>query len=392
MTASHPQPGRRSFLKTAAYAPLALSLLGADRHVHAADEERTSNELIVREKSPENLETPLSAFDQYITPNDLFYVRDHFARPEIDIRSWKVSIEGAVEMPLTLDFEELKRLPSRKQTMLLECAGNGRGYLSPKQSGVQWTVGGVSNAEWKGVPLAFLLEKARPRQGAVEVILEGADSGSVKDPPRPEQPIHFARSLPLAKARSEEVILAYEMNGKPLPKSHGFPLRAVVGGWYGMASVKWVTRIIVTTKPFGGYFQTTSYTTWEKEEGVATMRPITQILPKSIIVSPGPGEKLAGGKAHRVRGLAWAGEASVQQVEISSDGGKNWSAVKLLDAVKPFTWRFWEYEWQAPQTRGSVNLMARARDDHGRLQPLERVPDRRNYLINHVVPVPVELT
>jgi DMSO/TMAO reductase YedYZ molybdopterin-dependent catalytic subunit len=392
MSAASPDPGRRSFLRSAAYAPLAISLLKAERNVNAADEERTTGALIVREKSPENLETPLSAFNQYITPNDLFYVRDHFARPEIDMHDWKLRVEGAVEAPFTLSLAELTQQPSRQKTILLECAGNGRGFLSPRQSGVQWTVGAVSNAEWKGVPLSYLLEKARPREDAVEVILEGADSGAVKDPPRPEQPIRFARSLPLIKARSEEVILAYEMNGKPLPKSHGFPLRAVVGGWYGMASVKWLTRIIVTTKPFGGYFQTTTYTTWEKDEGVATMRPITQILPKSVIVSPAPGEKLAGGKSHRIRGMAWAGEASVQHVEISSDGGKHWSAGKLLDAAKPFTWRFWEYAWQAPETRGMATLMVRARDDRGRLQPLDREPDRRNYLINHVVSVPVEIT
>ncbi|HVW01683.1 MAG TPA: sulfite oxidase [Planctomycetaceae bacterium] len=389
MSASNTHLGRRSFLQAAAASPLVYSLLGGT--LPAAEEQSTASGLIVREKLPENLETPLSGFEQYITPNDLFYVRDHFARPEIDLKNWKLSIEGAVENPFTLDYEELKRQPSRSQAMLLECAGNGRSYLSPKQGGVQWTVGAVSNAEWKGVPLALLLEKARPRAGAVEVILEGADSGEVKDPPRPEQPVHFARSLPLAKARSEEVILAHEMNGKPLPKAHGFPVRAVVGGWYGMASVKWLTRIIVTTQPFGGYFQTTTYTTWEKDDGVATMRPIRQILPKSIIVAPAPGTKVTAGKPYRVRGLAWAGEASVRQVQVSTDAGKKWSAAKLLDSERPFSWRFWEYEWHVPQAPGMVNLLARAHDDHDRNQPLERVPDRRNYLINNVVPVAVEV-
>src|SRR5262249_27409473 len=152
-----------------------------------------------------------------------------------------------------------------------------RALLTPKVKGVPWELGAVSNAEWTGIPLATLLEKAGVKPGAVEVVLEGADSGELKHDAKVPGVIHFARSLPLDKARKPEVLLAYGMNGKTLPEEHGFPLSAVVSGWYGVASVKWLTRIVVTDKPFQGFYQSMDYTYWTRRDGLATMTPITNI-------------------------------------------------------------------------------------------------------------------
>jgi DMSO/TMAO reductase YedYZ molybdopterin-dependent catalytic subunit len=226
------------------------------------------------------------------------------------------------------------------------------------------------------------------RPGAVEVILEGADSGVPGGEPRPPGPVRFARSLPLAKARRPEVLLAHKMNGADLPRSHGFPVRAVVGGWYGMASVKWLTRVVVTDRPFLGYFQTSDYAAWEKIDGVPTLAPLAGIAVKSGIARPAAGETVPAGKDYAVRGFAWAGEADVAKVEVSTDGGKTWAGAKLLERPVPFCWRMWEHTWASPAT-GKHKLMARATDTRGLSQPLTRDPGRRNYMISHVVPVEV---
>jgi DMSO/TMAO reductase YedYZ molybdopterin-dependent catalytic subunit len=204
-----------------------------------------SDELIVREQDPINLEMPFSSLDGFITPNESFYVRTRFPIPEIAEADWRLKIEGAVETPFEVDYEELRRMESRTMAATLECAGNNRLYLEPKAKGVQWGLGAVGNASWTGVPLTALLERARPKAGAIEVILDGADEGEADKTPTPAGKISFCRSLPLSKAR-EDVLLAYEMNGEKLSATHGFPLRAIVPGWYAMASVKWLRRIIVT--------------------------------------------------------------------------------------------------------------------------------------------------
>ena len=209
--------------------------------------------MIIRQRNPDNLEFPFATLDHFITPNERFYVRNHFAYPNLDVRTWRLRVEGAVRQTLQLSYEELRRLPLRTVTATLEFAGNGRSFLTPASRGVQWQLGAVSNAEWTGVPLAAVLERAGLRDAAIDVVLEGADRG-----PAPNEPtlgmIHFGRSLPVAKARQQDVLLAYRMNGADLPVAHGFPVRTVVPGWYGMASVKWLTRIIVTDRPFDGFW------------------------------------------------------------------------------------------------------------------------------------------
>lgn len=379
------QLDRRSFLYGSALA--ALPLFARDTPAFA-DEPKTG--LIVREKDPDNFEFPFTKLDSFLTPNELFYVRNHFTAAKIEAMTWKLNVVGAVEKPLELTYDQVLALPSRTVAVTLECAGNGRAFLDPKAKGVQWELGAVSTAEWTGVTLATILDKAGLKKNAVDVVLEGTDTGNPANDPKPLGKIHFARGVPLAKATKPEVILAYKMNGAPLAQNHGFPLRAVVGGWYGMASVKWLRRVVVMDKPFHGYDQTTNYSIWEQRDGLPTLVPITEIEVKASIARPAVGETVAADKPYRVHGAAWAGESEIAKVEVSTDGGKSWAEAKLLGKAQPLTWRFWEYDWRAPKA-GKQTLLARATDQRGRVQPLERDANRRAYMINHAIPTAVEV-
>jgi DMSO/TMAO reductase YedYZ molybdopterin-dependent catalytic subunit len=343
---------------------------------------------IVREREPRNLESPFAALSDFITPTEQFYVRNHFAQPALDPREWRLRVEGAVERPLELSYEELRRMASRTRAALLECAGNNRSYLEPKVRGVQWGLGAVGNAEWAGVPLAAVLERARVRSRAVEVVMEGADRGRAGDLPGE---VHFARSLPIEHALKGDVLLAHQMNGADLPPSHGFPVRALVPGWYGVSSVKWLTRLIVTERPFRGFFQAMDYTIWERSLGTPALTPINRLQLKAQIARPVAGEVIPASAPYRVVGAAWTGDGRVSRVEVSVDGGRQWVPAELQGRAVPYAWRLWEYEWRVPADAGRRTLLARAVDDRGRVQPLERDPDRRNYMVTHILPVPVEI-
>lgn len=376
-------PTRRDFMRATLAAPFLTAGLRA--------QDATGSPfpgLIVRAHEPRNLEFPVSELRDPIIPNEQFFVRSHFAVPPVDVKSWRLKVEGAVERPFELTYEELTKLPSRRLTATLECAGNGRVHLTPPVPGLQWGQGAVGNAEWSGVPLAAVLDKAGLKNAAVEVILEGADTGQINSDPKSPGTIHFARSLPVAKAKKDEVLLAYKMNGEPLPVSHGYPLRAVVGGWYGMASVKWLSRIVVADEPFRGFFQTLDYSYFERKDGLPTLKPVTAVQPKAMVARPGVSEIIPAGRPYRLFGAAWAGERAVAKVEVSLDGGKSWTPAKLLGEAKPIQWVLWEYAWERPE-RGPVSIIARATDDQGHTQPATRDADRRAYMINHLVPIAV---
>jgi DMSO/TMAO reductase YedYZ molybdopterin-dependent catalytic subunit len=326
-----------------------------------------------------------------LTPNEQFYVRTHFQVPSLSDRDWKLRVEGHVERPFEIGFDELRQMESVTQTALLECSGNSRIFLKPPQLSIRWEQGGVSNAEWVGVPLSLLLERAGLKAGAVEVVLEGHDKGKF-DAPLPETPgeIAYARSLPLAKALQPEVLLAYQMNGHPLPPDHGFPVRALVGGWYGMASVKWLRRIVVTAKPFHGYFQTFAYAIWERQhDGLPSLEPVTEIRVKAQIARPMLHEVLVAGSRYRIFGAAWCGETEIKSVEISSDGGTTWAPAKLDERSVRFAWRFFAYDWQVPAQAGKATLMARATDARGQTQPLQHDDDHRDAMVNQVQSIEV---
>jgi DMSO/TMAO reductase YedYZ molybdopterin-dependent catalytic subunit len=346
--------------------------------------------MIIREREPLNLEFPFSSLDSWLVPNGRFYVRNHFAAPRIDTKSWRLKVEGAVERPLALSIEDIRKMRSVTRPLTLECAGNGRVYLVPKVRGVQWQLGAVGNADWTGIPLVEILSLAGVKASAVEIILEGADRGTIIDDPKSPGPIAFARSLPIEKAKKPEVLLAYEMNGSPLPVDHGAPLRAAVGGWYGMASVKWLTRIVAVERPFTGFWQTFDYSVFRRENDLPVSAPITEMQIKASIARPVTGETIPQNRDYRVFGAAWSGENPVARVEVSTDGGKNWLPAKLFDREAPFAWRLWEYTWKKPQA-GPATLMTRAADSRGQTQPISRDPDRRTYVVNHMLPVEVDV-
>jgi DMSO/TMAO reductase YedYZ molybdopterin-dependent catalytic subunit len=375
---------RRAFLQGTASA----ALLGAWDPGRATPQEQA--QLIVRSREPENLEFPFTQLNSFITSNESFYVRNHFPQPRVDGRAWRLRVEGAVDRPLELSLDDLRGMASRTQTALLECAGNNRSFLRPQVRGVQWDTGAVGNADWAGVPLTALLDRAGVRNNAVDVILEGADRGTVAEPSSPGA-IHFARSLPLAKARQPEVLLAHRMNGAELPAPHGFPLRAVVPGWYGMASVKWLTRVIVSDRPFHGFFQSMDYTYFERLAGLPNNTPITELQVKAVIAQPARGERLPRNEMVRVHGAAWTGESEVSRVEVSSDAGRTWAQSRLLEPNRRYCWRLWEYNWRTPNQAGPVTLLVRATDARGRTQPERRDADRRTYMINHLLPWEVEV-
>ncbi|HEY2714472.1 MAG TPA: sulfite oxidase, partial [Chthoniobacterales bacterium] len=283
---------------------------------------------IVRSEDPPNLEMPFEQLDGFITPTKSFYVRTHFPVPKIDKAKWLLRVEGEVEKPFEISYDELLKLRSIKIPATLECAGNNRDFLEPKVKGVQWGLGGVGNAEWTGVPLSILLARAGAKSGALEIILEGADRGQLEDPKSPRGEVNFARSIPLEKAR--DVLLAYKMNDAELPAEHGFPVRAIVPGWYAVASIKWLQRIIVTDKPFNGYYQTLDYAYWNREGDHAELTPLSQLRIKAEIAQPKLGETVPVNSNVRVHGAAWTGDGEIAKVELSTDGGSIWSDAKLL--------------------------------------------------------------
>ena len=344
---------------------------------------------IVRSEEPLNLEMPFETLDGFITPTKLFYVRTHFPIPKIDKNKWRLRIEGEVEKSFEINFDKLIKLESRKIPATLECAGNNRSFLEPKVKGVQWSLGGVGNAEWTGVPLSILLDRAEVKSTAREIILEGADRGKPEDPKSPPGEMNFARSIPMKKA--SDVLLAYKMNDVDLPAENGFPVRAVVPGWYAVASVKWLQRIIVIDKIFNGYYQTLDYSFWKRRGDTAELVPLSEMQIKAEIARPSQGETVPANSNVRVHGTGWTGDGEIMKVEISSDDGATWNEAKLLGESKPNSWRLWEFNWKTPARAGKATLVARATDSNGRTQPIERDPDRGTYMINHLLPIEVEV-
>ncbi len=344
---------------------------------------------IVRGEDPLNLEMPFSTLDSFITPTKSFYVRTHFPIPKIDKQTWRLRVEGEVEKSFEISHDELLKMESRKIPVTLECAGNNRNFLEPKVKGVQWGLGAVGTAEWTGVLLSILLDRAIVRPSAHEVILEGADRGKLDDPKSPAGQLKFARSIPLEKASS--VLLAYKMNDVDLPPEHGFPVRAIIPGWYAMASIKWLQRIIVTDQPFTGYFQTLDYAFWKRRGDMVERVPLSEMQTKAEIARPAEGEIVPANSHVRVQGAAWTTNGEIIKVELSTDGGSTWGDAKLLGEAKPNAWRLWEFNWKTPAAAGKQTLISRATDSRGRTQPAEHDPDRGAYMINHLLPIDVEV-
>jgi DMSO/TMAO reductase YedYZ molybdopterin-dependent catalytic subunit len=330
---------------------------------------------------PENSETPLEGVRSWVTPNRLFFVRNHFEVPAIDPGSWRLSVSGCVEQPAEWSWDDLSALPERSVFATVECAGNGRSFLTPHVHGVQWGAGAVGHAEWTGVPLRLVLQKARVRPEALEVLFEGADVGT--EPGQPE-PMAFARSLPMDKALDPDTVLAVRMNGELLEPSHGAPVRLLVPGWYGVASVKWLRRIEVLDRPFHGYFQSTKYTVQRPSDGGVEQVVVGPMALKSEIIRPHPGEVLGVG-TNRLFGVAWAGPEAVSVVEISTDGGQTWGRAELIGPQVRYSWTLWEYLWEVAEP-GRYQLLARAVSVSGQVQPDRHDPLDGGYLIHYSRP------
>lgn len=322
-------------------------------------------------REPFNAETPLDQLTGVITPNAIHYVRDHFAIPRWE----RLVVEGSVERPLSIGLEDIAALPSRSLVVTLECAGNGRAYLDPPVKGEQWRLGAVGTAEWTGVPLRHVLELARLAPRAVEILFAGADAGTADG-----KRTAFERSLPVDRALDEDVLLATAMNGEPLPPDHGAPLRLVVPGAYGMASVKWLARIAAVDRPFRGLFQADRY--------VVDGQPLPPLAPRAIITSPVDGAVVAG--PVMVGGYCWSGRAPVARVEVSADEGATWRDAEVEPALSRYAWRRWELPWE-PAGPGDATLVARAWTTDHECQPLDQRRTALGYMNNAAQPVTVRV-
>ncbi len=317
------------------------------------------SDLIVVRPEPLCAETPLERQEGILTPIERFYVRNNFPIPEPPTH---LTIDGAVAEPMTLTPAELGRLPRRRLVATLECAGNGRAMMNPPVPGEPWGLGAVSTADWEGVSLTTVLRNAEVAPEAVELVFHAADG--------------FARSLPIKVAQNEDILLVDRMNGAALTREHGFPVRLLVPGWYGMASVKWLARIEASRTPFLGHFQVERY--------VIGDRAVRAVQPRSLILDPPEGATV-GLTRTLVRGVGWTGAGRVTSVEVSDDGGQTWAAALLLGYSQPYTWRRWEYAW-VPKRLGEAMLLTRATDSTGLSQPLQPVWNELGYCNNGVVP------
>jgi DMSO/TMAO reductase YedYZ molybdopterin-dependent catalytic subunit len=335
----------------------------------------SADDLVYLSREPLNAETPLERQVGVITPAVRHYVRDHFAIPQ---GATGLAIDGAVQTPLQLDLDEIRSLPPRSLVVTLECAGNGRAFIEPPVSGEQWRTGAVGTAEWTGASLRTILEMAGPLATAVEVLCVGADAGVPADV---GSRIRYERSLPIADALRDDILVAYAMNGEDLPPAHGAPLRLVVPGWYGMASVKWLARLRLLERKFEGFFQVNRY--------VIGDRPLREIAARALITWPHDGERLAA-RPFVARGYAWSGGGDLARVEISADGGKSWRDAALGGALSRYAWRQWDAE-VTPRTGGRLLLLARAVTADGATQPLDEVRNALGYANNGARPVRIEI-
>jgi DMSO/TMAO reductase YedYZ molybdopterin-dependent catalytic subunit len=324
-----------------------------------------------------------------VTPAGLHYLLVHYDIPVVDAASWRLSIDGRVGRELSLSLEALRSRPAVTQAVTMECAGNGRARLAPRPLSQPWLLEAVGTAEWTGTPVRGLLEEAGVQEGAAEVLFRGLDRGVEGDE---EQ--QFERSLPLAEALRDEVLLAYAMNGEPLPPQHGFPLRLVVPGWYGMTSVKWLERITVLDGPFEGYQQARGYRLRQTPDDDG--EPVSRMLPRSLMVPPGipdfrTRERMLEPGPCTLRGRAWSGFGPVKRVEVSTDGGATWSDARLGPQVSEWAWRRWEWDLDLSEP-GAYELCCRATDSADKVQPLEAPWNLGGYANNEVQRVPVVVT
>lgn len=338
--------------------------------------------LILRNTRPLDLETPVTELGRWFTPNDRFFVRSHLSTPAVGLAPWSLRIGGLVERPRGWSLAELEKLEQVKVPAVLQCAGNGRAYFRPRLPGIQWEKGGVGHAEWAGVRLVDLLERAGVQRGVGHVHFLGADA-----PPSPKTPAYL-RSLPLDRALDPNTLVATHMNGDPLPFLHGGPMRLVVPGWTGNHWLKWVREITLAADEAPGVYQQTGYRMPKVPAPPGAVLqpsdlvPVTVMNVKSLITGPADGAVLSRAK-HEVRGVAWTGDGHVTKVEYAVGPNPAWRLATLQGDPRPGSWRTWSFNWE-PAQPGRYTIQVRATDSHGDVQPETTVWNRSGYLWNGI--------
>ncbi|MDF0642468.1 MAG: sulfite oxidase [Nitrospira sp.] len=334
------------------------------------DVPRDTGPLTIRVGRPYDAETPAREFVSFLTPNHRFFVRSHFGPPPpeaVGEAGWRLRIAGLVEQSRELTLRDVKRLEAVTVTAVLQCSGNGRAFHRPRVAGVQWERGAVGNAQWTGVRLRDVLRLVGIREDARHVQFQGADRPALATVPL------FTRSIPLEKALHPDTILAYEMNGRPLPLLHGAPLRVITPGWMADASTKWLTDITLRSEESDGYYMQTAYRLPldPLEPGAVAdgrrTRPVEAMVVKSLIATPAEGATVPLAPV-MIQGVAWSGESRVLAVDLSLDEGKSWQPARFIGEEQPYAWRQWQLAW-TPRSAGPVSILCRATDDVGAVQP-----------------------
>jgi sulfite oxidase len=397
LTLSRPMNSRRAFFKQISSAALAAATVPSfvSRALSAAQRDAIQfpgeDDLIVRSFRFVDLETPVEYFNTWLTPVPHFFVRNHMHEPaevfDPQANDWRLTVGGEVEKPLSLTLAELRKLELHSVVNTLECAGNGRSLHRPQVPGIQWGKGAVGTARFSGPRLADVLHRAGVKSTGKHVMFRGLDEVPGKVPP-------FVRSIPMEKAFDSDTLIATHMNGAPLTKHHGFPTRALVPGWIGAASCKWLTEIKVLDSEFVGNFMSPGYRLPNQPVKPGDpvkpedTHPVTALGVKSVIAGPLDGATVKGSRV-TVHGAAWAGEANVVKVEVSTDNGTSWNPATLGHEQAHYAWRLWTYNWK-PKA-GDYTILSRATDSQGRTQPDTAVWNPSGYLYNAVDQVKIHV-
>ena len=345
----------------------------------------SSDELNVLSEDPLCAGVFLPNLDVPVSPTEGHFIRSHFAAPQVNPSDWSLPVTGEINNSLNLSYDDLLKMPSHEVVSLMECAGNSRSTMQPPAEGVQWDNGAVSVSRWKGVSVKTVLEQAGLKPSATDVLFEGIDSGTE---PHSGGKLNYAMSVPMEKLLNEDTLLAYEMNGETLPKDHGFPIRLLVPGWYGMASVKWLDKITVLDHPNAGFHEM-DYCIYPATDGKndAEVQRVTSLKVKSLISTPTKGSILAPG-SYTIKGVAWSGDGHITKVEVSTDDDRSWREAKLEQPNGNYSWQHFEIDWEAKNLGHSL-VRCRATDNAGNVQPMLATWNFRGYQVNSIHSVPI---
>lgn len=381
---------RRDFIKTvgittamAATGTIPSALYASERKLVTYPEK---TELLLLTSRPPQLETPLQYFRELVTPNEALFVRWHLANipTSVDLDTWRLRIHGNVAKQLSLSLDDLKKFEKVGYTAVIQCAGNGRSFFDPPVFGGQWLNGAMGNCTWGGVRLKDVLKSAGIKAGSTEVFFRGLDTAVLPTTP------NFMKSLPLDKAQEDDIIIAYEMNGRELPMLNGFPVRLVVPGWYASYWVKSLSDIEVSVKPSSSFWMKTAYRIPDNpcgcvEPGTAPKKsvPINRMTTRSLMINPEDGARLNSGQAIELMGVAFSGGYSIKEVLVSVDNGMSWQPARLGKDLGRYSWIQWFYPWQ-PVKAGNYRILVKATNSIGESQPFDGLWNPSGYLLNKV--------